>query len=126
MRRITLPVASAVATPVNRPPTRKEHPMRSTVRAMLAALAAAGCIINSTPALAAAPAGNAPACVTVWETTGRVTKTGYVRNDCSYRLRLKIKWARGTDSACQTVDPGQTVSSQVPRGIRSFDGADTC
>ncbi|GAA2387991.1 hypothetical protein [Nonomuraea africana] len=75
---------------------------------------------------AAIPAGNAPTCVTVWEHTGRITKTGYARNDCRYTLNLKIVWARGTDGPCRTVRPGETISTQVPRGIRSFDGADRC
>ncbi|KAB8188572.1 hypothetical protein FH608_043155 [Nonomuraea phyllanthi] len=101
--------------------------MRPTVTAVLSALAVTCCAVAATPpAWAAAPAGNAPSCVTVWEKTGRITKTGYVRNDCGSKLRLKIKWARGTDSACQTVEPGETIWSQVPRGIRSFDGADGC
>jgi hypothetical protein len=100
--------------------------MRPAVRTVLAVVAATSCALTSTPAMAAAPAGNAPMCVAVWQTTGRITKTGYARNDCTSRLRLKLKWARGTDSACQTVDPGETIWHQVPRGVRSFDGADTC
>ncbi|MCF6470431.1 hypothetical protein FAF44_18805 [Nonomuraea sp. MG754425] len=100
--------------------------MHLTSRAALAVIGAACCAFGSGPALAAVPVGNAPMCVTVWQTTGRITKTGFARNDCKSRLRLKIKWARGTDSDCQTVDPGQTISAKVPRGVRAFDGADTC
>lgn len=77
-------------------------------------------------ATAAAPLGNAPQCVTVWERVGRVTKTGYARNDCSRTLRLKIVWARGTDGPCSTVRPGGTIWAKVARGVRSFDGASTC
>jgi hypothetical protein len=91
------------------------------------ACTAAGCLLTlATPAAAAVPAGNAPSCVAVWQTKGIVTKTGYARNDCRYRLRLKIKWARGTDGDCSTVDPGRTISSKVARGPRNFDGADIC
>lgn len=104
MRRVALPAVSAAAT----------------------ALLLTPITTGPAAAWAAAPAGSAPICVAVWQSTGRITKTGYARNDCKSRVRLKIKWARGTDSDCQTVDPGQTISSQVPRGVRSFDGADTC
>ncbi|MGW2217886.1 hypothetical protein ACWCSD_23125 [Nonomuraea sp. NPDC001684] len=99
--------------------------MRPATRAALTTLAVACCTFSSLPAWGA-PAGNAPSCVTVWQNTGTITKTGYARNDCGYRLRLKIIWARGTDGACQTVDPGETIYSRVPRGVRTFDGADTC
>ncbi|WP_049574330.1 hypothetical protein [Nonomuraea sp. SBT364] len=99
------------------------HPFTRT--SLTAAALVCGALAPAAPALAA-PAGNAPECVAVWQSTGRVTKTGYARNDCGKRLRLKIVWARGTDGACFTVDPGQTISSQVPRGIRTFDGANSC
>ncbi|MEV4477249.1 hypothetical protein ACFFR3_37490 [Nonomuraea salmonea] len=87
---------------------------------------ALACALTQTPAWSAAPAGNAPMCVAVWQTTGRITQTGYARNDCQSRLRLKIIWGRGGDGDCQTVDPGKTISSQVFRGVRAFDGANTC
>jgi len=91
-------------------------------------LTALACLLASAPAPAwsAAPGGNAPMCVAVWQTTGRFTKTGYARNDCKTRMRLKLLWGRGTDGDCQTADPGKTISSQVFRGVRSFNGADTC
>ncbi|MGW7484151.1 hypothetical protein ACWGH8_36905 [Nonomuraea muscovyensis] len=74
----------------------------------------------------AVPAGNAPSCVTVWQRTGTVTKTGYARNDCGYTMNLKIVWAHGVDGSCQTARPGATISSKVPRGPRNFDGANRC
>ena len=77
-------------------------------------------------ATAAAPLGNAPQCVTVWERVGRVTKTGYARNDCRRTLRLKIVWRHGVDGSCSSVAPGRQISSKVPRGPRVFDGADVC
>ncbi|MFG6192141.1 hypothetical protein [Nonomuraea sp. JJY05] len=101
--------------------------MRPAAGAALATLTLTCCALaSSRPAQAAAPAGNAPTCVTVWQTTGRITKTGYARNDCGRTLRLNIVWARGTDGECSTVRPGGTISSQVARGVRTFDGADTC
>ncbi|GAA3687653.1 hypothetical protein GCM10022224_061050 [Nonomuraea antimicrobica] len=106
---------------------RKEHhTMGSATRAALTALTITCCTLTPVPAQAATPVGNAPMCVAVWQTTGRITKTGHARNDCDTRLRLRIAWSRGTDSACETVDPGKTISSRVPRGVRSFNGADTC
>ncbi|GAB2957673.1 hypothetical protein ACFMQL_38970 [Nonomuraea fastidiosa] len=102
--------------------------MNLAARTMTTGLAALACLFASAPAPAwsAAPEGNAPMCVAVWQTTGRFTKTGFARNDCKTRLRLKIMWGRGMDGDCQTVDPGKTISSQVFRGVRSFDGANTC
>lgn len=74
----------------------------------------------------AVPMGNAPTCVTVWENVGTITKTGYARNDCDYTMGLKIVWAHGTDGSCHSVRPGGTISSKVPRGVRTFDGANRC
>ncbi|MFF4415560.1 hypothetical protein ACFYY8_23760 [Streptosporangium sp. NPDC001559] len=104
----------------------------------LALFAAAGLSLAVVPAAqaqsAAQPAGvsaqvlgNAPSCVTVWQKTGRITKTGYARNDCRGRtLNLKIVWAHGADGSCHTVRPGGTISSKVARGGRTFDGANIC
>lgn len=101
--------------------------MRESAKAALTAFTLTWCVLApALPAQAAAPAGNAPTCVTVWQTTGRITKTGYARNDCGRTLRLNIVWARGTDGECYTVRPGETISSKVARGVRTFDGADTC
>ncbi len=111
--------------------------MRKLSTSALALFAAAGLSLAAAPAAqahsAAQPAGvsaqalgNAPTCVTVWQHTGRITKTGYARNGCRGTLNLKIVWAHGADGACQTVKPGRTISSQVPRGVRTFDGASTC
>ncbi|MEV4096123.1 hypothetical protein [Streptosporangium saharense] len=103
----------------------------------LALFAVAGLSLAAAPAAQAQSAaqptgvtaqvlGNAPTCVTVWQKTGRITKTGYARNDCKGTLNLKIVWAHGADGSCQTVRPGWTISSQVARGGRTFDGASTC
>ncbi|MFI7131506.1 hypothetical protein ACIBQ1_37920 [Nonomuraea sp. NPDC050153] len=101
--------------------------MRQSSKAALASVALTCCVLASAlPVRAAVPAGNAPACVTVWQATGRITKTGYARNDCGRTLRLNIVWARGTDGECYTVRAGETISSKVARGVRTFDGADAC
>jgi hypothetical protein len=105
----------------------RDHTVHHSARAALAALTLTCCALASAaPAQAAVPAGNAPMCVVVWQTTGTITKTGYARNDCSQTLRLKIVWAHGTDGQCFTVNPGGSISSKVPRGVRTFDGASTC
>ncbi|RJL24534.1 hypothetical protein [Bailinhaonella thermotolerans] len=101
-------------------------------------MASAGLGLASVPAAQAEPArapaavtaiaraGNAPSCVAVWHRVGRITKTGYARNDCRRALNLKIVWAHGADGSCRTVAPGVTISHKVPRGIRTFDGASLC
>ncbi|MFF4622190.1 hypothetical protein [Nonomuraea jabiensis] len=70
--------------------------------------------------------GNTPACVAIWQKSGWVKKTGYARNDCGVRMRYRIDWSYGPDSRCYTVDPGQTVSSTVPKTPRKFNGASYC
>jgi hypothetical protein len=105
--------------------------MRTTLRTVLTTGLglAVGLIALQGPAAAtgsAIPAGNAPSCVTVWQQTGTITKTGYARNDCGYTLNLKIVWAHGVDGSCRTARDGVTISSKVPRGPRNFDGANLC
>ncbi|WP_327086281.1 hypothetical protein OIE66_28595 [Nonomuraea sp. NBC_01738] len=99
--------------------------MRPALKIALTAASVSGLLLTATPAMAA-PAGNAPSCVTVWENIGTITKTGYARNDCGSTLNLKIVWAHGVDGSCSSVRPGQTLSSKVSRGPRTFDGANTC
>jgi hypothetical protein len=82
--------------------------------------------LQGTATASAIPTGNAPSCVTVWQTTGTITKTGYARNDCGETMNLKIVWAHGVDGSCQTARAGDTISSKVPRGPRNFDGASRC
>ena len=82
--------------------------------------------LQSTATAATIPMGNAPSCVTVWQNTGTITKTGYARNDCDETMNLKIVWAHGVDGSCQTARAGDTISSKVPRGPRNFDGAGLC
>lgn len=103
--------------------------MRTSLITLVAAtslLALPGAATAATASATAAPAGDAPSCVTVWQRTGTVTKTGYARNDCGYTMNLKIVWAHGVDGSCQTARPGATISSKVPRGPRNFDGAGRC
>ncbi|MFD0886488.1 hypothetical protein ACFQ08_18240 [Streptosporangium algeriense] len=94
----------------------------------LALLSAAGLVLAATPAQAqpAQVMGNAPSCVQVWHKVGKITKTGYAKNNCRRTLRLKIVWARGVDGPCKSVRSGWTLSHQIPRGPRTFDGANSC
>ncbi|TMR24065.1 hypothetical protein ETD86_05955 [Nonomuraea turkmeniaca] len=98
-----------------------------SLRTSLAVLTVAGA---ASLGLAAAPAqaatlGNVPGCVSVWSANGKVTKTGYAYNGCTYRVRMRIVWAWAPDGACTTVNPGRQIWSQKARGHR-FDGAKTC
>ncbi|HEX7309102.1 hypothetical protein [Lentzea sp.] len=70
--------------------------------------------------------GNAPSCVRVWVNRGTVTQTGHAKNECGYRLNLKIIWAWGADGACFSVDNGGEITSKVAIEPRVFDGASTC
>lgn len=104
------------------------------VRKSLAVLAATGvtsiALISTAPVASAASEatamGNAPRCVAVWQHSGRWTKTGHARNDCGYRMNLKIVWANGGDGRCWSVGPGQEITSQVAKAPRRFDGASRC
>ncbi|GAA2907901.1 hypothetical protein GCM10010517_74320 [Streptosporangium fragile] len=106
--------------------------MRATLRTALTTTSLGLAVSLLTPqgtaaaATSAIPAGNAPSCVTVWQQTGTITKTGYARNDCGYTMNLRIVWAHGVDGSCHTVSPGETIKSKVPRGPRNFDGASRC
>ncbi|WP_188190558.1 hypothetical protein [Nonomuraea sp. SYSU D8015] len=100
-----------------------------SIRRSLAVLTIAGAAGAASFGLAA-PAqastlGKIPGCVSVWQTTGKITKTGYAYNGCKYRVRMKIVWGWGGDGPCTTVSPGGTIYSKVARGKR-FDGAKTC
>lgn len=103
--------------------------MNITFRKSLAALVIAGAA--SAGLVAAAPAqasalGKVPSCVSLWQKTGSVTKTGYAYNGCGRWMNMKIVWAHGSDGSCQSVPPKGTISSKVPRGVRTFDGAKYC
>ncbi|MET9250347.1 hypothetical protein [Nonomuraea sp. NPDC003709] len=108
--------------------------MTIKLRKSLTALAIGGAA--SIAMLAAAPTGavadtakaqgNTPACVAIWQKSGWVNKTGYARNDCGVRMRYRIDWSYGADGRCFTVDPGQTISSTVPKAPRRFNGASYC
>jgi hypothetical protein len=110
--------------------------MKSINKAAAAAVIAAGALtmagLNAGAASAATGdgdveiMGNAPACVAVWVTQGRITQTGHARNDCGRRMNLKIIWAHGGDGECRSVGAGETLTSQVAKVPRTFDGASTC
>ncbi|MBB5778248.1 hypothetical protein AB0K16_14530 [Nonomuraea jabiensis] len=108
--------------------------MNIKLRKSLSALAIGGAasiaMLTAAPTSAVAEAakaqGNTPACVAIWQKSGWVKKTGYARNDCGRRMRYRIDWSYGADGRCFTVDPGQTISSTVPKAPRKFNGASYC
>jgi hypothetical protein len=104
---------------------------RATAAAVIAAGALTMAGLNAGTASAAGTGdveimGNAPDCVAVWVTQGRITQTGHARNDCGRRMNLKIIWAHGGDGSCRSVGAGETLTSQVAKVPRTFDGASTC
>ena len=103
--------------------------MNITLRKSLAALTIAGAatvgLVTAAPAQAGT-LGKVPSCVSVWQKTGNVTKTGYAHNGCGRWMNMKIVWAHGADGPCRSVAPGRTISHWVPRGVRTFDGAKYC
>jgi hypothetical protein len=108
--------------------------MTGIIRKSLAGLTIAGIASLGLVAGGSAPAsaetattlGNVPSCVAVWLTRGWVRQTGHARNDCGYRLRYRIDWAYGPDGTCHTADPGQTITSRIPKLPRRFNGAVYC
>ncbi|WP_219471674.1 hypothetical protein [Nonomuraea rhizosphaerae] len=103
--------------------------MTITIRKSLAALTILGAaslgLVAAAPAQASA-LGNVPSCVSLWQKSGKITKTGYAYNGCGVRMNMKIVWAHGSDGRCWSVAPRETISSTVSRGPRTFDGAKYC
>jgi hypothetical protein len=93
---------------------------------VLLSAAALSATVGATPASAATTRAAAPTCVAGWVTQGTVTQTGHARNDCSYRVRVKIVWAYGADGTCTTLDPGWEATSKVAIQPRRFDGVKNC
>jgi hypothetical protein len=84
--------------------------------------------VAASPAAAAtrSTTGTAPTCVAGWVNRGTLTQTGHARNDCGYRVRVKIIWAFGADGTCTTLDPGWEATSKVAIEPRRFDGVNNC
>ncbi|TMR91326.1 hypothetical protein [Nonomuraea basaltis] len=100
--------------------------IRTTFVTLGLAGTALACVLATAPAATASTAGGPNCTLGTWQETGRVTKTGYVRNNCPYFRKLKIIWARGGDGPCQWVPPHGTLWHTVPRGVRKFNGAAQC
>jgi hypothetical protein len=103
--------------------------MSITLRKSLAALTLVGAasfgLVTAAPAQAGT-LGKVPSCVSLWQKTGKITKTGYAYNGCGRWMNMKIVWAHGGDGECRSVSPKGTIWSTVPRGLRTFDGAKYC
>ncbi|MFE2292174.1 hypothetical protein [Streptomyces sp. NPDC059452] len=106
---------------------RTSTTLRRTAAVMLSA-AALTATVGAAPAAAATvgATGTAPTCVAGWVTKGTITQTGHARNDCSYRVRVKIVWAFGADGPCHTLNPGDRATSKVAIQPRRFDGINNC
>ncbi|MFH0521728.1 hypothetical protein ACHBTE_31680 [Streptomyces sp. M41] len=95
--------------------------------------AALAVTVGASPATAATTSSSsssaraaAPTCVAGWVDRGTITQTGHARNDCSYRVRVKIVWAYGADGSCHTLNPGGHATSKVAIQPRRFDGIKNC
>ncbi|MFI1829202.1 hypothetical protein ACH41E_22545 [Streptomyces sp. NPDC020412] len=91
--------------------------------------AALAVTVGASPAAAATSSSAraaAPTCVAGWVDRGTIAQTGHARNDCSYRVRVKIVWAFGADGSCHTLNPGGHATSKVAIEPRRFDGIKNC
>ncbi|SDL39269.1 hypothetical protein [Nonomuraea jiangxiensis] len=100
--------------------------IRTAVATLGLASTALACVLVAAPAATASTAGGPTCTLEIWQTTGRVTKTGHVTNNCPQFRKLKIIWSRAKDGPCQWVPPHGTLSHTVPRGLPKFDGAAQC
>ncbi|PRW64881.1 hypothetical protein [Actinopolyspora mortivallis] len=100
--------------------------------AALAALALSGITaLGALPAATAAPSAHsaetavsakettAPKCITDRQDKGKVYTTVWVTNECKRYYRIKLIMARGADSRCFSIRPGQTRKN-VSRGISPY------
>ncbi|SDJ69183.1 hypothetical protein SAMN04487820_101309 [Actinopolyspora mzabensis] len=67
----------------------------------------------------AAPDRTAPNCITDREDKGKVYTTVWVTNECKRYYRVKLIMARGADSRCFSIRPGQTRMSKS-RGVSPY------
>lgn len=73
-----------------------------------------------------AAAGRAPNCIVDKEDKGKVYTTVWVTNKCTRIYRVKLIMARGADSRCFSIEPGQT-RSHTSRGVSPYlDRIETC
>lgn len=80
---------------------------------------AANAAAPSNGSAAAAMETTAPKCITDREDKGRVYTTVWVTNKCQRNYRVKLIMARGADSRCFSLEPGQTRSSKS-RGVSPY------
>ncbi|ASU79856.1 hypothetical protein CDG81_18090 [Actinopolyspora erythraea] len=67
----------------------------------------------------AAPDRTAPNCITDREDKGKIYTTVWVTNECKRYYRVKLIMARGADSRCFSLRPGQTRKSKS-RGVSPY------
>ncbi len=79
-------------------------------------------LVGMVPPSFAAPA---PTCVSARRTTSGLNQTVRVTNGCNTTQRVKVLWAFGPDSACNTLAPGGSFSSTRGR-LPRFDGLEKC
>ncbi len=98
----------------------------SLLKLAAVALAAVVLPVVGVGVASAAPAEVAPNCVRAWESTpSLLTHKVSVRNDCSYRLRIKVVLSAHTDDRCRELDPGDGFSLTVAR-TADLDRVDRC
>ncbi|WP_243795331.1 hypothetical protein [Saccharopolyspora gloriosae] len=61
----------------------------------------------------------APTCLTDREKKGKVYTTVWITNKCKKIYRVKLIMARGADSRCFSIEPGQTRSHKS-RGVSPY------
>lgn len=79
--------------------------------------------LSVAPASAAADA--VPSCIRIQNSSGAVTVTTKVTNNCSGTYRYYFKWDRHTDGPCETYTPGHWHSETVAFTAR-FAGLGSC
>ena len=103
--------------------------MRTGKRALSAGvlLAAVMTLLGGVPATAAVSNApemqpretTAPKCMHDKESKGKVYTTVWVTNKCKRNYRIKLIMARGADSRCFSIAPGQTRKHES-RGVSSY------
>ncbi|SDP19886.1 hypothetical protein SAMN04487905_102360 [Actinopolyspora xinjiangensis] len=85
----------------------------------LGALPATATTGESTEPTSASRDIHAPNCITDREDKGRFYTTVWVTNECKRYYRIKLIMARGADSRCFSIRPGQTRMNES-RGLSPY------
>jgi hypothetical protein len=106
--------------------------LSKTSKSLFSAVVVAGFLAVAVPAGAAVASGErsvtavSPSCVDVTK-QGKSWGFPYVevKNNCSSTQRVKVIWAWGPDSSCNTMKPGATIRDSSG-GAAKFDGLRKC